>query len=87
MTIKRPWMEGRLYFGDRAADSLMVMTGGSRGKGAVSVVCDPPNSEAHAEMIWKWASVGTQSTPLMGTMSCGQAENATIQSISARSVT
>ena len=43
--------------------------------------------EAYAEMIWKWASVGTQSTPLMGTMSCGQAENATMQSISARSVT
>ena len=35
----------------------------------------------------KCASVGTQSVPLMGTMSCGHAENATTQSISARSTT
>ena len=35
----------------------------------------------------KWASVGMQETPLMGTMSCGQAEKATMQSISARNRT
>ena len=36
---------------------------------------------------WKWASVGMQSVPLMGTMSWGQVEKAMTQSISALSST
>jgi hypothetical protein len=38
-------------------------------------------------IISKWASVGWQAVPLMGTISWGQAEKAMIQSISARSTT
>jgi hypothetical protein len=46
--------------------------------------CAPSKNQP---IISKCASVVLRSAPLIGTMSCGQAENATMQSISARKVT
>ena len=39
----------------------------------------------YRQAISKCASTGSRNVPLIGRMSCGQAENATIRSISARS--
>lgn len=48
---------------------------------------DTGRHAAQASYTAKCASVGEQAVPLIGRMSCGQAENAITRSISARSTT